>query len=99
MTDKNKTKVLTKIKVKTPEMFNVLLMNDHYTTMEFVISVLVDVFHKSATEAEKLMLTIHFQGTAVCGTYPFAVAETKADQVRKRARMAGFPLRAVVEKE
>jgi ATP-dependent Clp protease adaptor protein ClpS len=84
-------------KVETPPLYKVLLKNDDYTTMEFVISVLQTVFHKTSTEAEKIMLTIHFQGVGHCGTYPYAIAETKADQTRMMARKQGFPLRAIVE--
>lgn len=82
---------------KVPSLYKVLLKNDDYTTMEFVISVLKTVFGKSATEAEKIMLTIHFQGVGHCGTYPYAIAETKANQTRLMARKEGFPLRAIIE--
>lgn len=88
---------LTKEQIQTPSMYKVLLKNDDYTTMEFVISVLQAVFHKSSAEAEKIMLTIHFQGVGHCGTYPYAIAETKADQTRLMARKEGFPLRAIIE--
>jgi ATP-dependent Clp protease adaptor protein ClpS len=95
----NKTKVCDKTKeqVTTPSLFKVLMHNDDYTTMEFVVEVLREVFHKPATEAEKIMLTIHFQGVGCCGTYPFAVAETKANRARLKARKAGFPLRCTLE--
>jgi len=95
----NKTKVVVKTaeQVALPPLYNVLMHNDDYTTMEFVIEVLREVFHKPATEAEKIMLTIHFQGVGYCGTYPYAIAETKADQVRLRARKSGFPLRCSLE--
>jgi len=95
----NKTKVIVKTseRVSTPPLYKVLMHNDDYTTMEFVIEVLREVFRKPATEAEKIMLTIHFQGVGNCGTYPYAIAETKADQVRLRARKSGFPLRCSLE--
>lgn len=95
----NKTKTIVKSdeQVTTPSLFKVLMHNDDYTTMEFVIEVLRDVFRKTDTEAEKIMLTIHFQGVGHCGTYPFSIAETKADQVRLRARKSGFPLRCSLE--
>jgi ATP-dependent Clp protease adaptor protein ClpS len=95
----NKTKVVVKTaaQVSTPPLFKVLMHNDDYTTMEFVVEVLREIFHKPATEAEKIMLTIHFQGVGHCGTYPYAIAETKADQVRLRARKCGFPLRCSLE--
>ena len=95
----NRTKVVVKTapQVATPPLYKVLMHNDDYTTMEFVLEVLQQIFHKPATEAEKIMLTIHFQGVGHCGTYPFAIAETKADQVRLRARKSGFPLRCSLE--
>ncbi len=95
----NRTQIKQKTQgqVATPPLFKVMMHNDDYTTMEFVIEVLRDVFRKSATEAEKIMLTIHFQGVGHCGTFPYAIAETKADQVRLRARKSGFPLRCSLE--
>ena len=94
---KTKNESKTEERTSTPSLFKVLMHNDDYTTMEFVIEVLRDIFHKSSSEAEKIMLTIHFQGVGVCGTFPFAIAETKTDQVRMRARKAGFPLRCSLE--
>ncbi len=95
----SKTEVCDKTKeqVITPSLFKVLMHNDDYTTMEFVVEVLLEIFHKPATDAEKIMLTIHFQGVGCCGTFPFAIAETKADQARLKARKAGFPLRCTLE--
>ena len=95
--NRTKTRTRTVSKVATPPLFKVMMHNDDYTTMEFVIEILRDVFRKSATEAEKIMLTIHFQGVGHCGTFPYAIAETKADQVRLRARKSGFPLRCSLE--
>lgn len=95
--NKTKTVVKTEEQVLTPSLFKVLMHNDDYTTMEFVIEVLRDIFHKQSAEAEKIMLTIHFQGVGHCGTFPYSIAETKADQVRMRARKAGFPLRCSLE--
>ncbi|SHI82394.1 ATP-dependent Clp protease adaptor protein ClpS [Malonomonas rubra DSM 5091] len=95
----HKTKIESKAEERTttPSLFKVLMHNDDYTTMEFVIEVLRDIFHKPSSEAEKIMLTIHFQGVGLCGTFPYAIAETKTDQVRMRARKAGFPLRCSLE--
>ncbi|MCK5825415.1 MAG: ATP-dependent Clp protease adaptor ClpS [Desulfuromusa sp.] len=87
----------TKEQIAIPSLFKVLMHNDDYTTMEFVIAVLRDVFHKPEAEAEQIMLTIHFQGVGYCGTFPQAIAETKADQARLMARKAGFPLRCTLE--
>ncbi len=95
--NKTKTTVKSEANVALPPLFKVLMHNDDYTTMEFVIDVLRNIFNKPATEAEKIMLTIHFQGVGHCGTFPYAIAETKADQVRLRARKNGFPLRCSLE--
>lgn len=84
---------------KTPPLFKVLMHNDDYTTMEFVVEVLRSVFHLSDSAAERIMLAIHFQGVGHCGIYPFAIAETKVQEVCNRARKAGFPLRCSIEKE
>ncbi|MFO7577715.1 MAG: ATP-dependent Clp protease adaptor ClpS [Pelovirga sp.] len=94
---KTNIKVRTERKVVTPSLFKVLMHNDDYTTMEFVVEVLQEIFHKPATEAEKIMLTIHFQGVGYCGTFPYAIAESKVDQARLKARKAGFPLRCSLE--
>ena len=84
---------------KTPKMYSVVLLNDDYTTMEFVVSVLENVFQKSPAEAFRLMMQVHTQGRAVCGTYTYEVAETKADTVRDLAEREGFPLQASLEEE
>lgn len=84
---------------RTPPLFKVLMHNDDYTTMEFVVEVLQSVFHQTGTAAERTMLAIHFQGIGHCGTYPFAIAETKVQEVRSLARKAGYPLRCSIEKE
>ena len=82
-----------------PPMYKVLLHNDNYTTMEFVIEVLLYVFHKRVEEATRIMLNVHQQGVGICGTYPFEVAETKVDTVHLLAREKGFPLKCSMEKE
>ena len=84
-------------RIKLPPMFTVLMHNDDYTTMEFVVESLIAVFHKSPTEANRIMLHIHFKGSGVCGTYPYEVAETKVGKVRDMARKEGFPLRCSLE--
>lgn len=80
-----------------PELFKVVLLNDDYSTMEFVVQVLETVFQKSPAEAFRLMMQVHRQGSAVAGTYPWEVAETKVDTVATMAKAAGYPLRAVTE--
>lgn len=80
-----------------PGMFVVVLHNDDYTTMEFVVYVLERVFHKSETEANRIMLEVHRRGRGVCGVYPFEIAETKVAQVEKMAFKEGFPLKCTME--
>jgi ATP-dependent Clp protease adaptor protein ClpS len=87
----------TKHETKQPEMYNVLLLNDDYTTMEFVIEVLETVFHKQPAEAFRIMMQVHTQGKGLAGVYPHEVAETKVETVVERAREHGFPLRAAME--
>jgi ATP-dependent Clp protease adaptor protein ClpS len=82
-----------------PNRFKVFMHNDDYTTMDFVIEVLQFIFHKESAEATTLMLQIHQRGQALCGLYPFDIAETKVDKVHKRAREAGFPLRCTLKPE
>ncbi len=78
-------------------MFRVLLLNDHYTTMEFVVLVLEQVFHKSADEAMAIMLAVHQAGKGIAGVYPKEIAETKVAIVRHMARKDGFPLQCEME--
>ena len=82
---------------KEPDRHQVVLLNDDYTTMEFVMDVLESIFHKSPAEAYRIMLLVHTQGRGICGVYTWEVAETKAESVQAMAQQAGFPLRAVVE--
>ena len=93
--------VLERTKQQTirPEMFKVLLLNDDYTTMDFVIEVLEEVFHKQPAEAYRIMMAVHTQGKGLCGIYPHEVAETKVASVVERARSNGFPLLAAMEPE
>ena len=80
-----------------PRLFRVLLHNDDFTTMEFVVEVLVTIFRKSETEATRLMLKVHHDGSAVAGLYPHEIAETKAAQVMQAAAKEEFPLMCTVE--
>jgi ATP-dependent Clp protease adaptor protein ClpS len=84
-------------KQKDPTLYKVVLLNDDYTTMDFVIHVLESVFQKSPAEASQIMMAIHVQGKGIAGVYPWEVAETKAETVGTMAHDAGFPLRAVTE--
>ena len=89
----------TKQQVKTPEMFKVLLINDDYTTMDFVMEVLETIFQKQPAEAYRIMMAVHTQGKGLCGLYPHEIAETKVTTVIERARSNGFPLLAAMEPE
>ncbi len=85
--------------VTEPPMYKVLLHNDNFTTKEFVVSILVAVFHKSLDAATHLMWNIHRKGIGVCGVYPYEVAETKVNIVTATARENGFPLQTTLELE
>jgi ATP-dependent Clp protease adaptor protein ClpS len=86
-----------KTQQKEPQLFKVLLLNDDYTTMEFVVHVLENVFQKSPAEAYQIMMHVHVNGRGIAGAYPWEVAETKVEQTTSLAREAGYPLKAVVE--
>jgi ATP-dependent Clp protease adaptor protein ClpS len=87
----------TRPRTKPPELYKVLLHNDDYTTMQFVIEVLESIFQKSPAQAFRVMMHVHTQGQGICGTYPHEIAETKVALVHDRARAQGFPLRASME--
>jgi ATP-dependent Clp protease adaptor protein ClpS len=84
-------------KLKEPENFNVVLLNDNYTSMDFVVDVLVLIFHKDEKEAEHIMMDVHRKGRGVVGTYTLDIALTKTDQVHELAERNNFPLRCVLE--
>jgi len=92
-----KEKQSQKEELKEPDMYKVVLHNDNYTTMDFVIEVLVKVFHKQVAEATQIMLDVHKKGKGVVGTYPYDIAATKATQVRSMAKEREFPLKCTVE--
>jgi ATP-dependent Clp protease adaptor protein ClpS len=87
----------TRQKVAKPPLYRVVLHNDDYTTMDFVIRVLESVFQKRPAEAYRIMMKVHTEGCGNCGSYTFEVAETKVSLVHDLARAEGFPLRASVE--
>jgi len=98
---KSDTGTITKTKPKTqrPSLYRVLLLNDDYTPMEFVVLVLQDVFNKTREDAMRIMLHVHNQGVGECGIYPFEVAETKVTRVMDTARKNQHPLQCVMEKQ
>ena len=82
-----------------PPMYRVILHNDDYTTMEFVVEILINIFGKSLENASEIMLNIHRKGKDTCGVYSYEVAETKVSVVHRLAREKGFPLKSTMEKE
>lgn len=97
----SKTKTDTSLKSKSnqPPMYKVLLHNDDYTTMEFVVEILLNVFGKSLEKATQIMLNVHNKGKDICGIYPRDIAETKVETVHHLASSKGFPLKSTMEKE
>lgn len=82
---------------KRPQLYHVVLANDDYTTMEFVVHILESIFDKGPAEAYRIMMEVHTAGRGVCGAYTYEVAETKVAAVHELARSEGFPLRAGIE--
>ena len=99
--DDSGTQIVTKTRPKTkrPSLYKVLLLNDDYTTMDFVVEILRSVFNKSTEEAMRIMLNVHHAGAGLCGVFSFEVAETKVDTVHALAREHGFPLKSTMERE
>ena len=93
------TTTITKKKVQLPKKYKVLLHNDDYTTMEFVIYVLQSVFHKSINEAERIMIEVHRNGIGLCGIFTHEIAESKAKKVERMARENSHPLLCTYEPE
>ncbi len=96
---KTKAGISSRAKEDNPPMYKVLLHNDNYTTMEFVVEILVNVFGKSLEKANQIMLNVHSKGKEVCGIYPLEIAETKVETVFNLASNKGFPLKSTMEKE
>ena len=87
------------LELHEPQMFRVLLHNDDYTSMDFVVEVLMGIFHKTHQQAEQIMLQIHEKDKAICGVYSFEIAQTKAQQVKQQAKQNEFPLLATIEED
>ncbi len=99
--DDSKTGIVTKTRTKTkkPSLYKVLLLNDDYTPMEFVVLVLQRFFSKGQEDATRIMLHVHHKGVGICGVYTYEVAETKVTQVMDFSRQHGHPLQCTMEKE
>ncbi len=89
--------VLLEDELKEPRKFRVLLHNDDYTSMEFVVAVLMQVFRKTEEESTQIMLKVHNDGVGVCGVYTAEVAETRVEMVKQLAQQAGYPLKCTIE--
>ncbi len=93
------TELFDETMLQYPKKYKVYLLNDDYTSMDFVVDILIGLFHKSFEQAEKIMLEIHKKDRGLCGVYSHEIAETKVMQVIKRAKDSGFPLKATMEEE
>jgi ATP-dependent Clp protease adaptor protein ClpS len=80
-------------RLEEPRIYQVVLHNDHYTTMDFVVNVLMKIFQRPAAEATKIMLDVHKKGAGICGIYTYDIAVTKVSQVHRMAKQHGFPLK------
>ena len=87
------------VELQEPKKYKVILLNDDYSTMEFVIEVLIRIFRKSQKQAAEITMKIHEEGKAVCGIYSHEIAATKVAQVKANARKAQYPLKAIMEEE
>ena len=96
---KTKKRISSTVKKDPPPMYKVILHNDDYTSMDFVVEILVTVFGKSLEKANQIMLNVHNKGKEVCGIYPKQIAETKVKTVHNLASNKGFPLKSTMEKE
>jgi len=88
----------TRPRTKKPSMYKVIMLNDDYTPMEFVVDVIQKVFKKSHDEATKIMLQIHTEGIGICGIFPLEIAETKMNQVLNLSKESQHPLQCIIEK-
>lgn len=97
MATKEELGVRADVEIGIPKQYKVFLLNDDYTSMDFVIDILMGVFRKNFQEANRIMMEVHQKGSGLCGVYSYEIAETKVFQVEKRARENGFPLKAIME--
>lgn len=96
---KHDNELSEELELTKPKMYKAILLNDDFTSMEFVIKTLMSIFHKSEEEAYVIMLRIHNEGKGLCGVYAYDIAETKVAQVLNSAKKSKFPLRAIMEEE
>lgn len=99
MATNNEFELLDEVSLKYPKKYKVYILNDDYTSMDFVVDILMSIFHKSYEQAENIMLEVHKKDRGLCGVYTHEIAETKVMQVIKKAKDNGFPLKATMEEE
>ncbi len=97
MSVQGETREKTRISIREPKHYRVIMHNDDFTSMDFVVDILMTIFHKEEAEAERLMLTVHESGKAAVGSYPYDIAVTKVQAAAARAKEEGFPFRMTVE--
>lgn len=97
MAIQGETRESTRIRIREPKQYKVIMHNDDFTTMDFVVDILRDIFHKDEMEAERLMLLVHEVGKAVVGSYPYDIAVSKVQTAAARAKAEGFPFRMTLE--
>ncbi len=97
MAVQGETREKTRINIREPRHYRVVMHNDDFTPMDFVVDILIDIFHKGVPEAERLMLMVHESGRAAVGAYPYDIAATKVQTALNRAREGGYPFRMTVE--
>lgn len=97
MSIQGETREKTRINIREPKHYQVIMHNDDFTSMEFVVEILIDIFHKDELEAERLMLMVHNSGKAAVGAYPYDIAMTKVQAAMTRAKQEGFPFRLTIE--
>ena len=99
MSAKTETREKKRSMLKEPGFFSVVMHNDDFTTMDFVVRILVEVFHKDPLSAEAIMMHVHKNGRAVVGKYPYDIALTRVNTALSKAREEGFPFRMTIEEE
>ncbi len=95
----SQSSLMSRLNVKEPDKFDVYMLNDDFTTMDFVVEVLRTVFYRNAADAEQIMLEIHNNGKALVGTYSYDIARSKVNMAEQMAREEGFPLRLRIERK
>ncbi len=97
MSVQGETKERTRLRIREPRHYRVVMHNDDFTPMDFVVEILISIFHKNEVEAERLMLMVHESGKAAIGSYPYDIAVTKVQAAAAKAKEAGYPFRMTVE--